>query len=151
MTELDQWKQDLLVEFPSAVGVFALVLVWVNTFILLRANPRGIREHLGLNASYMRLWKAPEWLIWPTILTGFFLLVEWGRASDVSLNIFKFLMAIYTIQGLSILSFFFDLWNVRGVFRIVGFVVGVFLMMPLVLSLGFFDLWFDFRAKFRQS
>jgi uncharacterized protein YybS (DUF2232 family) len=60
-------------------------------------------------------------------------------------------MAIYAIQGLSILSFFFDVWRLKGVFRALGFVIGVVLMMPLVLSLGFFDLWFDFRSKFRQS
>jgi hypothetical protein len=47
------------------------------------------------------------------------------------------------------LSFFFDLWNIRGFFRAAGYLVSVFVMMPLLLSLGFFDLWFDFRAKFR--
>jgi len=60
-------------------------------------------------------------------------------------------MAIYTIHGLSILSFFFDLWNVRGIFRAIGFLISVFVMMPLLLSLGFFDLWFDFRAKFTKA
>ena len=74
-----------------------------------------------------------------------------GSVSDVAVNLFRFLMAIYAIQGLSILSFFFDVWNVRGVFRGLAFLAGVLLMMPLLLSLGFFDLWFDFRSKFRQS
>jgi hypothetical protein len=59
-------------------------------------------------------------------------------------------MAVYAIQGLSILSFFFDVWNVRGVFRVLAFLAAIFIMMPLLLSLGFFDLWFDFRSKFRQ-
>ena len=60
-------------------------------------------------------------------------------------------MAIYALQGLSVLSFFFEAWNVRGLFRALIMVAGVLFMMPLVLSLGFFDLWFDFRSKIRQS
>jgi hypothetical protein len=106
---------------------------------------------MGLDAAFRKNWKAPEWLLWPTILTGLFLLVDVGRISDISLNLFRLLMAVYAIQGLSILSFFFDQWKLRGVLRTAGFLVSVFLMLPLLLSLGFFDLWFDFRSKFRQQ
>ncbi|MGK5084468.1 DUF2232 domain-containing protein [Bdellovibrionota bacterium FG-1] len=149
--DIDEWKKNLFREFPSAVAVFALVLVWANLVTLLRINPAGIRDKMGLNARFLREWKAPEWLVWPTIVTAFFLIVEVGRISYISLNLFRFFMAIYAIQGLSVLSFFFDLWKVRGFFRTVGFLIATFLMMPLLLSLGFFDLWFDFRSKFRQS
>ncbi len=149
--EIEEWKRSLLLEFPSAVAIFSLILVWANLVLLLRANPSGLRERMGLEPNYLKCWKAPLFLVWPTIVTGFFLLVDGGVISDISLNLFKFLMAIYAIQGLSILTYYFDMWSVRGVFRLVGFSLSLFLMMPLVLSLGFFDLWFDFRSKFRQS
>lgn len=149
--ELEEWKENLITEFPSALAVFALVLVWTNLVVLLRLNPGGVREKLGLEPSFFRKWKAPEFLVWPTIASGIFLVFDVNVVSDIALNLFKFLMAIYAIQGLSILSFFFDVWKLRGFFRALGFVMGVVLMMPLVLSLGFFDLWFDFRSKFRQS
>ena len=150
-TEAEDWKRSLLLEFPSALAIFALVLVWSNLMLLLKANPNGIREKLGLDASYFKKWKAPELLVWPTIFFGVFLVADFGIASDIALSVFKFLMAIYAIQGLSVLSYFLDLWGVRGMFRWVSFTLSLFLMMPLVLSLGFFDLWFDFRSKFRQS
>jgi len=150
-TDPEEWKQNLIVELPSAVCVFALMMTWINLVALLRLNPGHFRERLGIDAAYLKKWKAPEFLLWPTIISGLFLIIEAGRISDVSLNVFKFLMAIYAIQGLSILSFLFDVWNVRGVFRTLGFIAAVFLMLPLLLSLGFFDLWFDFRAKLRQS
>jgi uncharacterized protein YybS (DUF2232 family) len=149
--ELEEWKENLITEFPSAVAVFALVLVWTNLVVLLRLNPGGVREKLGLEPAFFRKWRAPEFLVWPTIASGFFLVFDAGLFSDIALNLFKFLMAIYAIQGLSILSFFFDVWKLKGMFRALGFLMGVVLMMPLVLSLGFFDLWFDFRSKFRQS
>jgi hypothetical protein len=150
-SEAEEWKRNFFIEFPSAIAIFSLALVWANLVLLLKTNPKGIREGLGLDANYYRKWKVSQYLVWPTIVAGFFLVVDLGTASHVALNVFKFLMAIYTIQGLSILSYFFDLWRVHGFLRLVGFSLSLFLMMPLVLSLGFFDLWFDFRGKYRQS
>jgi hypothetical protein len=150
-SEIDDWKQSVLIEFPSAIAVFALMMVWVSLVTVLRVNPSGVRDKLGLDSSFFKRWRSPSWLVWPTIVAGFFLIVDAGHASEAALNVFKFLMAIYTIHGLSILSSFFDLWNVRGIFRAIGFLISIFVMMPLLLSLGFFDLWFDFRAKFRQA
>ena len=149
--DLEEWKKGFFVEFPSAVAIFSLVVVWANMVLVLRANPNGIREKLKLDPQFLKKWKAPEFLVWPTIVAGFFLVFQVGVVSDISLNIFKFLMAIYVLQGLSILGFLFDIWGIKGIFRMVGFSAAVFLMLPLVLSLGFVDLWFDFRSKFRHS
>jgi uncharacterized protein YybS (DUF2232 family) len=149
--DLDDWKRSLVVEFPSSMAIFAMVLIWANLVVVLRVNPNGIREKMGLDASFFKRWKAPEYLVWPTIVSGFFLVMNVGTVSDIALNVFKALMAVYVFQGLSIISYFFDLWKVRGLFRFIGYLVSLMLMMALVLSLGFFDLWFDFRNKFRQS
>ncbi len=149
--EAEEWKKDLLIEMPSAVAILALIMVWANLMILLRVNPGQIRESLGLDYGFFRKWKAPEFLVWPTIVSGFFLLVEVRYVSVVAINLFKFLMAIYAIQGLSVLSYFFQAWNIRRFYRGAGFMVVTLLMRPLLLALGFFDLWFDFRSKIRQS
>jgi hypothetical protein len=121
-------------------------------------NPNHLKESLGLDLAFLRKWKAPAFLVWPTIATGFFILFEVSVVSDIAFNIFQFLMAIYIIQGLSVLSYLFDLWGIQVSSRLMRFFLSLFLfflslflMLPLVLSLGFFDLWFDFRGKFRQS
>ncbi len=150
-SELDDWKERLLVEFPSAAGIFALLIVWMNLILVLRMNPGSIRDRLGLEAGYGRNWRAPEKLIWPTIASGFCLLFIPGLVSDVSLNIFKVVMAVYAIQGLCVLSFFLDVWKAGGLTRTLAFMGSVFVLTPLLLSLGFFDLWFDFRSKIRQT
>lgn len=150
--DLDELKLTILKQFPSTVAIFSLILVWANLVLLLRINPKGLRDRLNLEASFIQQWKVPELVVWPTILSGgIFVLFGAGTVSDVALNVFKFLLALYAIQGLSILSYFFDVLGVRGLFRLVGFSISVFLMLPVVLSLGFFDLWFDFRSKFRQA
>lgn len=151
MGDLEQWKTGLLVEMPSLLAVMALVLVWVNLVLVLRINPSGIREKLGLTPHSLQNWKTPEWLVWPCLGAGFFLVVQVPTVSDISLNIFKFLMAIYVLQGLSVLSFFFTHWKVRSFVRVLGYGFSIFVTLPLLLSIGFFDLWFDFRSKFRQS
>lgn len=149
--DIVEWKHKMLVEIPSAMGILALAMIWINLTLVLRLNPKHIREVLGVDARYLQNWKCPDYLVWPTILAGFLTLASLGWPTDVALNVFKFLMAIYAIQGLAILAFLFDVWNIRGFFRTLGFVVALFLMLPLLLSIGFFDQWFDFRAKFRQS
>jgi len=149
--EAEEWKRSILIEMPSAIAILALVMVWANLMIFLRLNFSQIRESLGLDATFYRRWKAPEFLVWPTLVCGVFLLVEVKFVSVAALNLFKFLMAIYAIHGLSVLSFFFEAWGIRRAFRGAGFVIATFLVRPLLLVLGFFDLWFDFRSKVRQS
>ncbi len=146
-----EFKETLLMEFPPALAITSFLMIWINLFMLLRLNPKKLREKLGLEIAYFRRWKAPEFLIWPTLFCGFLQIVEFGVYSQVALGGFKFLMAIYALQGLSVLSFLFEVWRVGPLFRILGFVMVIVLMLPLLLGIGFFDLWFDFRAKLRQS
>jgi hypothetical protein len=149
--ELEEMKKTLITELPSAVAVVALLIVWANMTIVLRLNPRNIRARIGLRPDFFQMWKAPEWMIWPTILAGATLLKDWGAVTDVGRNFFKFFMAIYAIQGLAILSAFMTRFRINKLFRTVGYLFSILVAMPLLLSLGFFDLWFDFRSKFRQS
>lgn len=149
--EIDSWKKTVLEESPSALAIFGLLMVWLNLVVVFRANPGKLRESLGTDVGYLSQWKTPEWLVWPTLAAGATLVFDMGIATVVGTNVFKFLMALYGLQGLSILAYFFDLWGVVGLFRLAGYVAASFLMLPLLLSLGFFDLWFDFRSKFRQS
>ena len=88
--ELDEMKRTLITELPSAVAVVALMVVWVNLTLTLRLNPRNIRARLGLGADFFQTWKAPEWMVWPTILAGATILTDWGVVSDIGRNFFKF-------------------------------------------------------------
>ncbi len=151
VTDFNEWKQSLWVELFPSVGVMLVLMIWVNLVLVVKANPGKIRERLVLAPAFLSHWKAPELLVWPTIVSGFFLIWDYGLTTDVSRVVFNALMAIYAIQGLSILSAVFDLWGIRGWLRVIGYSISLGLMIPLVLILGFFDLWFDFRGKFRQS
>ena len=149
--EPEEWKREFLLEFPSAMAIFGVAVVSVNLVLLLRINPGGLRQRLRVPADFFKKWKTAEGLVWPTILCAALQLFELGWASNVGMNGFKFLMSLYAIQGISILAYLLEAWGVRGPLRFLIFTGAVLLMLPLVLSLGFFDLWFDFRSKVRQS
>jgi len=143
----EEWMRNL----PSSASIAMLLQCWVALTLMLRLNPARIRERLAIPSTFHRLWKNPEWLVWPTIVSGFGALVLSGPAADASGNLLKVLLAFYGLQGLAILSGVFDLWKLRGLVRALAFFLVFTVMLPLVLALGFFDLWFDFRAKLRQS
>lgn len=149
--EPEEWKREFLLEFPAAMAIFGVAVVGVNLVLLLRINPGGLRQRLRVPADFFKKWKTAEALVWPTILCAALQLFDLGLASNVGMNGFKFLMSLYAIQGISILAYLLEAWGVRGPLRFLIFTGAVLLMLPLVLSLGFFDLWFDFRSKVRQS
>ncbi|MBI3543418.1 MAG: DUF2232 domain-containing protein [Deltaproteobacteria bacterium] len=142
-------KRNILFELPSAITITLLIVAVGNLLLLLRLNLQGVRDAQRLESDFFKNWKAPEHMVWPTLVAGFCLVVEIPVLSDVALNIFKVLMAIYAFQGLAIANYLFDVWGVKGFLRPLGYVLAVALLLPLVISLGFFDLWFDFREKFK--
>jgi hypothetical protein len=142
-------KRNILYELPSFVTISLLLVAVGNLLLLLRLNLQGVRDALHLEREFFKRWKAPDHLVWPTLAAGFCLVIEVPVLSDVALNVFKVLMAVYALQGLAITNYLFDVWGVKGVFRPLGYLFAVALLLPLVISLGFFDLWFGFREKFK--
>jgi hypothetical protein len=137
--------KELMTELPSGILISIILAFWIN---LLFAS-----QLMGgfLSKAFWSTYRNPEWLIWPTL--GFAALFAFTDHAPyfVGLNGFKVLLVFYGFQGLSVLSFILNRFKVLGFGRAVLFAFSIFLAMPIVLSLGFFDLWFDFRRKFGQS
>lgn len=155
LTEADisaqELKQMMLSKLPSVMAIAALLFTWLNLMLLLRLNPGQMRRKISFSMAYLKNWKAPELLVWPTIAAGALMLFAKGHVSLVAMNLFEFLMAIYLLQGLSVVAFFCDHWSIYGLFRSLVYTVLVFLVRPLLLGIGFFDLWFDFRKKLKTT
>jgi len=147
----EEWIESLLLELPAGIGVFAALIIILNLVMVFRLNPAAVRQDLKLDPFYLLFWRTPEWLVWPTLAFGFGALADIEPITQISWVFLKVLLTLYAMQGISILSFFFQLWKIRAGFRTVGLLLAVVLLVPLIISLGFFDLWFDFRKKFRQS
>ena len=146
----EEWMSGVRRELPWQMLTLVLFWVFANGMILLRWNPRHLRERLGLESRFFANWKAPEILLVPVIVLGAMAVFGKGMVSDVGINGVYTLLAIYAIQGLSNVSFLLDLWGLHGPLRSVVYAVGLLVMLPLILAIGFFDTWFDFRARLRQ-
>ncbi len=136
--------RQLMTELPSGLLIALLLSLWVNLLFASQIVPAF------LSKSFWNKFKNPEWLVWPTL--GSAALYAFGEHAPYyfGLNLFKLLMVFYAFQGVSILGFLMTRNGIAGLGRILIFSVALFLALPLVLALGFFDLWFDFRKKFGQ-
>jgi uncharacterized protein YybS (DUF2232 family) len=92
-------------------------------------------------------WSASEWLVWLLLASGFGLFIPIGAVSDIALNGFICVAAIYFCQGLAIVGFYFHTLAVPAIVR--GIIYFVVFAQPVVAAIvcvaGVFDMWIDFR------
>lgn len=137
--------------FPALSIIGSIMLVWLNVLMgrdFLRRAAIMLPRLEGLAR-----WKAPEFLIWIFIISGGLLLLPDEQFRFFSLNIFILTGFIYLLQGLAILSCFFQTKNVPVFFRyIFYFLIALqqFLVIPIVIT-GLFDIWIDFRRFFKKN
>lgn len=148
-------KNEVLLQMPSGVALFLLLVILGNVLLWLRTLPASVRATTPGAETNLKTWKAPEWLIWALVGVGALALFggdigpRW--LSTVGWNLLYVLMAVYGLQGLSIFAWILDVWKVRGFFRSILVVVTLVLLRPLLVAAGVLDLWFDFRSRIRQN
>jgi uncharacterized protein YybS (DUF2232 family) len=141
-----QIVETLLQLLPGLFFVSLALIVLANVLLLCRRFPE--RRSGWLLVDNFREWKGPEPLVWGLIVSGFVLFIP-GLESFriVAVNILVIISASYFAQGLAIIAYFFHKNNVpkflRGVTYVLIFFQQIFTL--LVIGLGLFDLWGDFR------
>jgi uncharacterized protein YybS (DUF2232 family) len=128
---------------------FALLLAASTILLNLRvfwrwAGPQRLAYNLFGDLSR---WSASEWLVWLLLASGFALFIPVPAISDIALNGFICIAAIYFCQGLAIIGFYFQSLSVPSIVR--GIIYFVVFAQPVVAALvciaGVFDMWIDFR------
>ena len=137
--------------FPSLIIITSTLIVWAN--FLLGKQILGKAGITWPNLTALARWKAPELIIWIFIFSGGLFFVPHKDINFFSLNIFLVACFIYLLQGLAIVSFFFQNRKVPLFFRyLFYFLIAVqqFLMIPII-AVGLFDIWIDFRKYFQKD
>jgi uncharacterized protein YybS (DUF2232 family) len=128
---------------------FALLVAASSMLLNLRvfwrwAGPQRLAYSLFGDLSK---WSAPEWMIWLLLAGGFGLFIPVSAISDIALNGFICIAAVYFCQGLAIIGFYFQSLAVPSIVR--GIIYFVVFAQPVVAALvgvaGVFDMWIDFR------
>jgi len=111
--------------------------------------------NLGLSRRWARWpqldalsrWRNADWVIWCLIASGFAMFLPIGLVADASANTFAVALACYFAQGLAIVSYFFHRFGLPRGLRAATYLVIALqqIAAALVVVLGVFDLWGDFR------
>lgn len=120
----------------------------VNAFLFARITNRIAQSNdRFVMRPELSAWICPDWLIWAGILGGFLIVTKISFLVTIGLNTVILLLAIYFLQGIAIISFFFKKRNVPLGFRVMGYaLIGIIqLLLLAVAALGVFDIWIDFR------
>jgi uncharacterized protein YybS (DUF2232 family) len=138
--------ETLLQVLPGLVFVSLSLIVLVNVLLLCRRFPD--RRGAWLGVEDLREWNAPEPLVWGLIACGFSLFIPGLEFfQTVAVNILLVIAACYFFQGLAVVAYFFHKSRVPYFLRMVTYVLIIFqqIFTLLVMGLGLFDLWGDFR------
>lgn len=140
---------QLLAVAPAGIVATTLFTSWCNVVLV-----RGWFPHLGLWTHWGRLttWRIRWPWIWLTIgcASSYFLdyyLLQTGFLCLVAANGLFILAAIFFFHGLAIMTFFLQRRS-SWLMRVIGYglIILFFQVVAIVLvGLGFFDLWLDFR------
>ncbi len=136
-----------VVTLPGMGLFLVLLLCTLPVVALIRWNPKGFLRRTGIVRDFLRKWASPEWLVWPSLLCGALHIFEVEILSDMARNALIPILLIYFFHGMSILAFFLDSLRLRGPFRVFFYGAAILFLTPMVVSFGFFDLWFNFRKR----
>ena len=130
---------------PAFITTSLLFVSWISVLsaqYLFRVKALPFPDFGRLNR-----WKAPEPLVWAVIICGLAGFLPQTVVRWVGINGLLILATIYFFQGIAIASFYFDKKKLPRLLRVVLY--GMVLLQPLVfiilILLGFFDMWIDFR------
>jgi len=137
--------------FPAFGIISVLFTIWINILI---GNRRLQKNGVILpKLSALSEWSAPNWLVWIFLAAGGSSFIPQTSIRFVGINIFLIVSFIYLLQGFAIISFFFQRKNIsifsRGLFYF--FIAIQQILMIAIATVGFFDIWIDFRKYFRKD
>lgn len=130
---------------PALFSMMIMFVVWVNIlFIKTILMKKGIRL---TQLENLRRWRAPEQLVWLAIAFTMLLLVPVTGLKILGLNCILMLMPVYFFQGIAVVSFVFEKRRFPGMLRffIYSIIAIQQIFLFIVVGLGFFDTWIDFR------
>ena len=147
----DQIASVLAGLFPSLVFVGSAFFVWLNIL-----EGKWLFRKKGMwypDFGDLSLWKTLDKTVWLVVISGIFIMIPLDGFRILGLNIMIALLFIYMLQGLAIISFFFNRKNVPVFFRAFGYflIFAQQFLLFIVAGLGLIDTWADFRKLNKKS
>lgn len=129
-------------------GLLAMAFIFLSWISLLMA--RSLFRRAGLffpDYGPLVRWKAPEILVWGVVICGAMLLLPASSLKIIGLNGLMVFLTIFFFEGIAVVAFFFEKKKFPGIVRVFLYSLIVLqqLVLLLVVGLGLFDVWLNFR------
>ncbi len=130
---------------PGLAASMLIFTAWINILVAGAIFDKHNIQFAGYGK--LKLWKAPDQLVWVTIISGLSLMIPVDAIKYISLNIILILLLLYFLQGIAITSFYFDKKRYPRGIRIVlyGLIMIQSILLIFIIGIGFFDMWINFR------
>ncbi len=128
------------------------VMVLVNLALLSWHFPQY--RSFFFEAGDLKEWKSPDHMVWLLLVPALALFLPLGwTLRALAVNVVFVCTVFYFFHGLAIVAYYFHHKKVPMFFRVLGYLLIVFeqILTVLVIGLGFFDLWGDFRRLKRRT
>ncbi len=130
---------------PGMFAAALLFIAWLN--VLLARMVFRIRNIQIISDAPLNTWKAPDSFVWGLIGCVGLMMLPGHALNLIGINGLIVLMMVYFFQGIAIVSFYFNKKQIPVFIRILMYAIIVIqqILVLLVIGLGFFDVWFNFR------
>jgi uncharacterized protein YybS (DUF2232 family) len=142
---LESIQYALIRIIPSLTTAGVLLVTWMT---LIMAKPVLTRGGLRYpEFGPLNLWKPPEYLVWCVIGCGLLLMWPERAMKLIGINGLIVLMTIYFFSGIAIVSYYFEKkqFPLMLKFFFYSLIALQQIALFLVIGLGFFDMWLNFR------
>ncbi|MBW2250527.1 MAG: YybS family protein [Deltaproteobacteria bacterium] len=144
-SSMESFQYVLIRIFPALAIASTLFIIWTS---LMLAKPLLKTRNLFYpDFGQLNLWKTPEYFVWIAIACGILLLIPDKTVRLMGINGIIILMTIYFFQGMAIVSFYFAKKQFPRLLRFFLYsLIAIWqVILLIVVILGFFDIWFNFR------
>lgn len=138
-------RQSIVPILPALIASTMLMAGWIS---LLTARPIFARKNLPYPGyAALNQWRSPEGLVWGVIACAVMWMLPQDGLRFLGKNGLIVLMTVYFFQGIAIVSFFFEKRGFPRILKIFMYSIIAMqqLVLLLVIGLGFFDMWINFR------
>lgn len=136
--------------YPALLFVGFELIASINLFVVKRYF---LKDEDRIDTSRISLWSPDEKWIFGLISFGFLYFVKSEPVHMIALNGLIIFLALYFFSGFCIVSYFFKEKKVSALMQGIIYFSIVFVneLKFLVIALGAFNIWFDFRKRIHKT
>lgn len=145
---IESYSEKIVSVFPAYFSIGILFTAILNFFVVIYIWPRFYGRRIFESVEFSS-WILPDIFVWPLIFSGLLVFIGSGGLQIFGMNLLILLLTIYFLQGAIIAFSLLTRKSVPAVFSILIIfiltIVTQFLFIGILIGMGIFDLWVDFR------